>query len=158
MFKMLLIIMLSISAYSEIVELSKFKLSETRIFDASLDTIKFVRDNQRSVAQYSSRTEYFTVSEVPKITMCTRLSDKSDGSISIYFDSTVNFKANEKVMYLYLNDGKIWVDEDSLLIRDFKNYEPIVFDMLLKYRKHLSDIKTKFENEENAILNSIRLK
>ncbi len=158
MLKILLIVMLSLSAYCEIVELSKFKLTETRIFDASLDTIKFVRDNQRSVAQYSSRTEYFTVSEVPKITMCTRFSDKSDGSVSIYFDSPVNFKANQKVMYLYLNDGKFYVDEDSLLVRDFKNYEPVVFDMLLKYRKYLNDTKSKFEDEENAILNSMRLK
>lgn len=150
--------MLSISAYCEIVELGKFKLSETRIFDASLDTIKFVRDNQRSVAQYSSRTEYFTVSEVPKITICTRFSDKSDGSVSIYFDSPVNFKANQKVMYLYLNDNKLYIDEDSLLVRDFKNYEPVVFDMLLKYRKYLNDTKSKFEDEENAILNSMRLK
>ena len=158
MIRILLIIMLSISAYCEILELSKFKLNETRIFDASEDTIKFVRENQRSVAQYRDRTEYFTVSEVPKITICTRFSDKSDGSVSIYFDSPVNFKANQKVMYLYLNDGKLYIDGDSLLIRDFKNYEPIVFDMLLKYRKYLNDVKTKFENEESAILNSMRLK
>ena len=157
MIKLLLVVMLSTSAYCEIVELSKLKLNETRIFDASLDTIKFVRENQKSVAQYRDQTEYFVFSDVPKITICTRFSNKSDGSVSIYFDSSVEFKANQKVMYLYSNDGKLYIDGDSLLVRDFKNYEPVVFDMILKYRKYLNDVKTKFENEESAILNSLKL-
>lgn len=153
--KLILILIISVAnLYCDLLELNSKNfpnIKENRIFELSLDTMKLVRDNQKILAQYKQSTEYFVVSDFPKISMITRLSDKSDASIAIYFDENVSFKTNSRILAFYLNDGKLYVDEDSLLIRDFYNLESKVFDMILKYRQHLLLIKEKFNIEEKNI-------
>lgn len=142
------------NSYCELLELNSTNfpnIKEKRIVEVSMDTIKYVRENQKVLAQYSQSTEYFIASEFPKITIITRLSDKADGSITVYFDERVNFKINSKLFHLYLRDGKIYVDEESLMLRDFDNLEPQVHNMLLKYRQQLYHTKEKFDTEEKNI-------
>ncbi len=152
--KLIFILLLITTSYCELLELNSTNfpnMKEQSVFDLSVDTIKLVRDHRNILAQYRQSTDYYVVSDYPKITIITRLSDKADASIAVYFDENINFKMNSIILAFYLNSGKLYVDNQSLMLRDI-DLESKVFEMLLKYRQHLLEIKKKFELDEKNII------
>ena len=155
MIKFIMLLMFITNSYCELLEFNSTNfpnIKEKRVFDLSVDTMRLVRDNQKILAQYKQSTEYYVASEYPKITTVVRLSDKADASLAVYFDENINFKINSRILGFYLNSGKLYLDDESLILRDFDKLEPKVFEMLLNFRQHLFKIKEKFELEEKNIL------
>ena len=150
-----ILILLSSFLFAEYVDINELKpeVKNSQIIDIAKSTIRYVEENETSLARYSKATERYTLQEFPNVYAYVDI-DQNHQSLYIRISSfDIKYGTNEKLFAIYLTNGKTFIVEDAWFNRETKQFEPIVLDMLLKFREQLVGDSKKLKQEQERIVN-----